>query len=167
MDFSEAKKIFYACYGSHFFIDREYGKVYYKYKVPKDLEKIWLMDIQQELYTAINNSFGHDQFEHVCNICLTLNSNNSAKLLLSLLQNGKEDSFTRLLYCEDLARIMRDIDDNLLKNNILQEIMLQKLFILSNPKNIDEKYKLDNYCNLVEEKLIKRLNELLDNLHLL
>lgn len=167
MDISEAKNIFFSCYGSKFCIDREYGDEYRKYNVPDYMEKEWLNDIQKELYCKINSSFGCEQSHNVSLLCLTLEAEKSAKLLMDLLNDMREDSFTRLLYCEQLVKLIRDIKTVSLKESVVQEVWTQMNYILSNLQDIDEKYKQSKYLqdsDFSNENLLERVYRMREKL---
>ena len=44
-DFETAKKIYFQCLGSKFFIDREYGQQYKKFNVPPAIEESWKKEL--------------------------------------------------------------------------------------------------------------------------
>ena len=125
MNYDCAKKMYYSCYGSKFCIDREYGKEYRKYKVPKELEKKWLEDIRCRLLDQIDNSYGQEQHELVTNLCLSLSNEESASILIEVLQKN-QDSFTKLLYCEQLKDLAGKILDDKLCDQIRKVIVYQK-----------------------------------------
>lgn len=160
--FSEAKKIFYDCYGSHFFIDREYGNIYKKYNVPKEIENEWLNDIKNTLSYKIKTSHGSEQHRYVSYICNILSSEESIDLLLSLLRTNT-DSFTKLLYCEEAKRLLVTVADDVKYNEIVEMIKEQKSLILSDITNIDADYKTLYYMkdyDFLPDNLIKRVEKL-------
>lgn len=159
-DFEVAKKMFYSCYGSYQSIDREYGNLYYAYHVPKSLETEWLDDIQNELREKISNSSGNEQFLHVVHLCLTLNKASCLALFINLLDT-EIDSFSRLLYCEqikDLIPINSDDDQK-----ICSILNVQKNKLLTNVITIDNSYLSSRYLrnyDFSDSNIIERISKL-------
>ena len=156
------KKMYYSCFGSKFCIDREYGKEYRKYNVPEKLEKEWSEDIKLSLLYQINNSYGQEQHELVTNLCCSLSDEESVSILMEML-NKDQDSFSKLLYCEQLKDLMHKISNNELCEIISRIIANQKKLILMEISNIDERYKTLYYMkdyDFSENALLARARRL-------
>ena len=46
IDLEQGKWIFFKCKGSSFAIDRDYAEEYWNCNIPKELENIWLKEIE-------------------------------------------------------------------------------------------------------------------------
>ena len=57
-DFETAKKIYFQCLGSKFFIDREYGQQYKKFNVPTAIEESWKKELCDTLKREIEYNEG-------------------------------------------------------------------------------------------------------------
>lgn len=160
-EYFEAKEIFYGCYGSRSSIDKEYGKLYSKYNVPKEIEEIWLKDIKSILKEKICQSSSAEQHRYVTYLCDISEISENIDLLLILLQQDI-DSFTRLLYCEKLISLIKKTN-NATYNKIRKIIIDQRKIILSNISDIDDSYKKLSYMKDYDfsvGNLIKRIDRL-------
>lgn len=69
MNIELGKEMFYKCYGNSFSIEREYGKVYKKCKVPKEYEIEWCEDIRKQLYEKVSKTKSDKRFSAYLILC--------------------------------------------------------------------------------------------------
>lgn len=122
-----AKEIFYICYGNSFVIQREYGREYYKYKIPEEYENEWKNEIIEKLEHAIKESIGKERYLYFLKICDLISKEKSIKLTIDLL-NCNLDCFERLLYSEYLKKMNTKVSDS----KLCDEILKNKIILESN-----------------------------------
>jgi len=156
---SEAEKMFFECYGSEFFIDREYGDRYRRFCVPKELEEQWREEIRIDLKNKIYQSSGCEQHNYVTYFCRIVSDEEAVALLTEVLD--KNDSFTRLLYLESLTDYLNKGGE--LEQQIREAAEKQIEYIKLHLSNVDEAYGELPYMrdyDFSERNLLTRLESL-------
>jgi len=135
------KRIFYENCGSHFSIAMNYGdKKYKRLRIPKDLEKDWQGDIKREYFKRIHATKGAEQHKNVLIYTDLLTAEQAVEFLEELL-NQPLDSFTRLLYCENIKNHLRFVKSPLAADHARFVIAKNKEQLLADEITIDPQYK--------------------------
>ena len=107
IDLTKGKNIFYSYFGNLFDIIRECGKEYKKCHVPHEQELIWQADIRRSLLSEIAQAHGEkrfDLFSHLAHLLTRV----ERVWLLTEIERQEEDSFSDLLYLEQLTEDVGD-----------------------------------------------------------
>ena len=137
------KKIFYENYGNYFSIAMNYGdRKYKKFRIPKELEKDWQDDIKREYFKRIYATKGAEQHKNVLIYIDLLTAEQAVEFLEDLL-NQPLDSFTRLLYCENIKNHLRFVKSSLAASHARFVIAKNKEQLLSQTITVDPQYKYE------------------------
>lgn len=159
MNLIKGKQIFFECYGSHFFIDREYGTKYKKCLVPKEIENIWKNEILDIVLNKINSEKGMNLVFFVDRYIDLVEPKSVCIFLMNLLGKKTFDTLTTLILLETFKNI---INVNNLKNeeylifieNSKKQLMIAEI-------SIDQSfYVINDETILNKEKILERINKL-------
>lgn len=166
-DFETAKKIYFQCLGSKFFIDREYGKQYKKFNVPTAIEESWKKELCDTLKREIEYNEGCLRIDAIGAYIQLLNANAAVEFLNAFLEQTKLDSFSILILIETLKNYyLHSTSYGLSEYNkelILLKIKHYKMNLLSSKITVDQSYK-NLPCmeedDFSDENIISRIEKL-------
>ena len=175
----EAKQLFMAYHGSHFFMERggEYNK-YKKYFISKKQELDWIAEYQQEQLIKAKNS--EISIYGLMNLCSTISQYyclDTAKELLNILEDQEEftDTFSLLLVAESVYNLAANLESkNRKKQNNKETVNALKSFsvnllnrLLTQPITVaDIFYESTHLDDTLESKrILERINDDLKSLN--
>ena len=169
-----AKEIFLKYGGSHFHMEREGEyELYTSFNIPKELEKLWIKEFQEELLEKVKQDKSVGQNYNL--LCSTIRQYYSLDMLKELVDNinskkGVLDTFSMMLMVEGILDIVKYFERNNLENNNsikyarTTSIELLK-YLLNRPITIASVYLQNgDFTELYDKRNIqKRIREELDN----
>lgn len=158
IDLEKGKSIYYQYYGNKFGIYRDLGDVYSKCNIPEKIETEWKADILETLENEIPHSFGLDLQVAVDRYLNLLQP--SPDWLMTFLQTRKMDTFTAIIFCEDLKNTMR-LSDKRTAASIRHFLNGFKAKLLNESITIHESYKHYEYLHdydFSDENIKVRIN---------
>lgn len=169
--FIDAKKLFLKYGGSHFQMGREDGEYekYLEYKVPKDMEVMWIDEYRSELFEQLETS-GQQMwliFKRICRLALDYSPQPELFIrLIEFIERKKTqlDSFTLLLMSEVLLREVGEDKHWFMRHSTVRsytrDYALELLKELLDSKiTVAEEHVNDKWCffDLSEESIKERI----------
>jgi hypothetical protein len=174
IDLVNGKKVFFDYDGNLFSINREVPE-YRHYNVPKDVEDVWKKTIINNLLEEVENSIGHEKTVKVTKLLAIYGHSNNIQLLEALLEDDTLDTFSKILYLEDLNReklgvnisikykILKIEDPKSYITDLNDKILDYKSKLLNSPITIDESFKQNyalKYYDFSDENIIRRIENI-------
>lgn len=171
VDLVNGKKVFFDYDGNLFSIDREVPE-YRHYNVPKDEEEVWKQTIINTLLEEIRTLKGYDQSVKVTKLLSIYGHHNNIQLLEELLEDNTIDTFSKVLYLEQLNKeklgvhisikykILKIDDPKTYIKQLNDKISNYKIMLINTPVTIDESYKQNyalKYYDFSKDNIIKRI----------
>jgi len=164
LEYEKGKQIFFACNGSHFFIDREFGDQYGKCRIPREIEIAWREEIKEKLLARIASEKGSQRVWSIFAYVDLLSVHEAVDFLVQCIHAEEQDTFSLLLLAEHLPRYLRYADEAM-KSRIKEELLALQNTLLHRPVTVDgsydrEKWNIDEA--LSEESIRHRIGALSD-----
>lgn len=142
IDLEKGKSLYYQYYGNKFGIYRDLGDVYSKCNIPEKIEAEWKVNILETLKNEISHFFGLDLLVAVDRYLNLLQP--SPDWLMTFLQTRETDTFTAIIFCEELKNKMR-LSNKKTAASIRHFLNGFKVKLLNEPITIHESYKNYDY----------------------
>lgn len=157
IDLDKGKRLYYEYYGNKFGMYYDLKNEYVDCNVPEEVENEWKTDILIKLETEILIAEGSDLQVAVSRYMYLLPA--EPEWLILLLQTRNIDTFTAIIFCEQLKDIARRQSNK--RNYILNFLAVFKVKLLNEPITIHETYTnavyMQNY-DFSNDNITARIN---------
>lgn len=159
IDLEKGKTLYYQYYGNKFEMWHDLGNEYADCRVPENTEIEWKREILKKLENEIMTAKGSDMQVAVDRYMNLLPAD--SEYLLLLLQTKEIDTFTAIIFCEELKNRIRNTKDKGKSAYIRYFLDEFKVKLLNKPITIHESYTNDevmrNY-DFSENNIKARIN---------